>query len=237
MKNKYFGDINDYKKYGILRALTGLGKIQTTVCWILTEDDDSHDGHRISYLSKPDEWRNHDPEVFDHLQVQVVKNQKRSVKAIEQTNVLPNCCFYSEILKDDVETRNQFFKGLLRFAKDSDLIFFDPDNGLEVKSVPLGKKNSSKYLYWEEVKEAYSAGYSLLIYQHIPRKPRNLFIQQLVAKFRTIVGVQNVLSFCTSHVVFFLLPQKNHEEQFRERCSQISKTWGSKIAVTQFGEL
>jgi hypothetical protein len=29
----------------------------------------------------------------------------------------------------------------------SELIFFDPDNGLEVPSVAIGAKNSPKYLY------------------------------------------------------------------------------------------
>jgi len=32
-----------------------------------------------------------------------------------------------------------------------DLIFFDPDNGLEVKSRQLGSKGSNKYLYLNEV--------------------------------------------------------------------------------------
>lgn len=39
MKNQYFGDINDYRKYGLIRLLTGAGKLKTTVCWMLTPDD------------------------------------------------------------------------------------------------------------------------------------------------------------------------------------------------------
>jgi hypothetical protein len=40
VKNRYFGDINDYRKYGLLRALTNYGEIKTAVCWMLTTDDD-----------------------------------------------------------------------------------------------------------------------------------------------------------------------------------------------------
>ena len=35
MKNQYFGDINDYRKYGLLRILTNGGEVDTAVCWML----------------------------------------------------------------------------------------------------------------------------------------------------------------------------------------------------------
>jgi hypothetical protein len=44
MKNQYFGDVNDYRKYGLLRSLTAGGRITTTVCWMLTPDDGRPDG-------------------------------------------------------------------------------------------------------------------------------------------------------------------------------------------------
>lgn len=234
MKNKYFGDVNDYKKYGILRALTGNGEIETTVCWVLTEDDDTGDGRRIGYLQQPREWRDHDPKIFDHLLVQVIQRRIRSVNAIEGTDVLPNCRFYSPLVRDDAEARKRYFRELLKFAKGSQLVFFDPDNGLEVKSVPSGRKNSSKYLYWEEVKATFAAGHSLLIYQHFPRRPRLPFIRQLVDRFRATTGAHSVFSYCTSHVVFFLVPQAAHEEHFRERSDGVVEAWGQRISVQQF---
>ena len=39
MKNQYFGDINDYRKYGLIRLLADGGKIKAGVCWMLTPDD------------------------------------------------------------------------------------------------------------------------------------------------------------------------------------------------------
>jgi hypothetical protein len=35
VKNQYFGDVNDYRKYGLLRVLTNGGEIKTFVCWML----------------------------------------------------------------------------------------------------------------------------------------------------------------------------------------------------------
>ena len=40
MKNQYFGDINDYRKYGLLRILISGGGIKTIVCWVLRPDDE-----------------------------------------------------------------------------------------------------------------------------------------------------------------------------------------------------
>ena len=37
MKNQYFGDVNDYRKYGLLRLLAHAG-LKIGVCWMLTED-------------------------------------------------------------------------------------------------------------------------------------------------------------------------------------------------------
>jgi hypothetical protein len=44
MKNQYFGDENDYKKYGLLRMLAGEVKMKTAVCWMLTPDVEVGDG-------------------------------------------------------------------------------------------------------------------------------------------------------------------------------------------------
>ena len=59
MKNQYFGDINDYQKFGILRAVAD-ASLRTMVCWMLTRDDkktdERRDGLRLSYLDKPDIW-------------------------------------------------------------------------------------------------------------------------------------------------------------------------------------
>ncbi len=44
MKNQYFGDINDYRKCGLLRLLTGRGSLSTAICWMLAPNDRSPDG-------------------------------------------------------------------------------------------------------------------------------------------------------------------------------------------------
>lgn len=67
MKNQYFGDINDYRKYGLLRILADSGKLKIGICWMLTSDDKRSDGRRISYLQSPSKWSDYDKDLFEQL--------------------------------------------------------------------------------------------------------------------------------------------------------------------------
>ncbi len=51
MKNQYFGAINDYRKYGLLRILSGAGEVSTGVCWMLTPSDGLTHGQDTDYLN------------------------------------------------------------------------------------------------------------------------------------------------------------------------------------------
>jgi len=55
VKDQYFGDVNNYRKYGLLRALATAGSIG--VCWLLTPDDGGNDGRPRRYLDEPSKWR------------------------------------------------------------------------------------------------------------------------------------------------------------------------------------
>jgi len=233
MKNQYFGDINDYKKYSLLRLLSGYGQIETAVCWVLTRDDDGNDGNRVKYLQQPDKWRSYDPTLYEYLQEYVFRRGIRNVKMLETSDILANCRFYSEVIDDDIKLREAYFNRFLEFAEGADLVFFDPDNGLEVKSVPRGKKNSSKYLYWSEVQASFEAGHSILIYQHFPRMNRQSYINNLVQQFKAVTKAKCIFYYKTRHVVFFLLTQPKHEEGFIENNANILNTWGKIISFEE----
>lgn len=50
MQNRYVGDIGDFGKYGLLKALAGHG-LRLGVHWCLnTDDEDSSDGNLTDYL-------------------------------------------------------------------------------------------------------------------------------------------------------------------------------------------
>jgi len=231
VKNQYFGDINDYRKYGLLRLLSGSGEIRTAICWMLTPDDGGTDGRHIKYLEHPERWRHFDPPLYDHLRELVLGQNLRHVRGAETTAILPSYRFAPGLLPDDVEGRAKYFETFMDIAGDCDLIFFDPDNGVEVKSKPYGRNDSSKYVYWRELIESFSAGHSLLIYQHCPRVQRDLFIRNIARELAEKTGAREVYSFGTPNVLFLLAPQERHREFFRKRSRKVGEAWGLQIQV------
>ena len=105
MKNKYFGDINDYKKYGILRILSDNGRIRTGICWMLTEDNDGNDGRFTTYLEQPAKWRKYDPRLFDSLQYSLKTLNRRSVSAAEELELIDDAYYLIEAQWGDIIQR------------------------------------------------------------------------------------------------------------------------------------
>ena len=66
------GDINDYKKYSLLRIFGGNCQIETVICWVLTENDSKTDGNRVAYLEQPGMWQKYDPILYEHLREHVL---------------------------------------------------------------------------------------------------------------------------------------------------------------------
>jgi hypothetical protein len=230
MKNQYFGDVNDYRKYGLLRAWQAAGDGTLLVAWMLTPDDGTGDGRLRSYLKDPDKWRKYDPDLFDGLADLLRRARPPSVSLIERSGLLPRASYYERLVPDKREERDKWREDLLRSAEGVDLVFLDPDNGIEVPSRPVGRKGSSKYVTWEELKRLWDAGCSLLIYQHFPREKRDLFARRLVSELRDRTRARFVEAFRTPRVLFLLAAQNRHEDQLRGAMDLLSKHWNGQIA-------
>ena len=151
MKNQYFGDINDYRKYGLLRMLQTTGDDKLLVAWMLTPDDGSPDGGFRKYLQHPGTWMRYDPQLFTGLAGLLRAPSIPEVSLIERSTLLPRMAYYSVVVPDAAKERDAWQQGLLGAAHDADLVFIDPDNGIEVPSKPVGRKGSSKYVTWGEI--------------------------------------------------------------------------------------
>jgi hypothetical protein len=49
MKNQYVADVNDFRKYGLIRGLAEGNDLRTAVCWMLTPDDWRADGRKTRF--------------------------------------------------------------------------------------------------------------------------------------------------------------------------------------------
>ena len=229
MKNQYFGDVNDYRKYGLLRALQSMGDGSLLVAWMLTPDDGGRDGGFRSYLGAPGTWAKYDRDLFNGLSGLLRAAPRPSVSLIEGSGLLPRASYYSAVVPDARRERDAWRGDLFRAASRVDLVFLDPDNGIEVPSKPVGSAGSSKYVTWSEIEGLWVAGCSILIYQHFRREPRRSFAERTAADLRSRTGAGFVEAFRTAHVLFLLAAQDRHTQHFRSVIRVLSERWNGQI--------
>ena len=231
MKDSYFGDINDYYKYGLIRIITVHAELTSSICWMLTKDEGSRDGRKLKYLMNPSKWSGFDPELFSELRNIVVDEQNRGFRYARERNLIPSASYFEEYLSDDLQARTKYMESFMHLSSSAKLLFFDPDNGMEVASVRLGRKGSSKYLYWEELDAFSPRDASILIYQHFPRVERQRFIDQQANRFLSETEYSHVMSFRTANVVFFLLIAHEYAGNSEGWASAVKTGWGDEFRI------
>jgi hypothetical protein len=231
MKDQYFGDVNDYRKYGLLRTLTARQSLKLGVAWMLTPPDGRADGSHVAYLNEPERFRACDPPLFDALRNSLQRRCVRCVSEVRRARLLPGAIFDDTIVPDAASAREALFKRLLRRFRAADLIFFDPDNGLEVKSRSWGRPGSAKYLFWREAEAAFGQGHSLLIYQHFPRVERAGYSARLAAELRARTGAARIFRFHTSGVLFLLASQPRHADLLERGAARMKSVWCGQVQV------
>jgi hypothetical protein len=181
MQNRYVGDIGDYGKYALLRHLCGSekgGLIRLAVVWCLFPDETlSNDGKHISYLRDSD-FAKLDPDL--HKALSSIVALGRHISNIAEFGCLPpsTVFFTPPVLvpgdtragpADRIRHRDGWLRECLVQTRNCELVFFDPDNGLEIPSVPKHHPKAGKYIYWDELVPFWNRGDTLLIYHHLNR--------------------------------------------------------------------
>lgn len=247
MQNKYVGDIGDFGKYSLLNTLCPrLGgnegpQYSLGIVWYLVPND-----CRLGQgsLTRYPSLEVLDPDLFNQLQEIVAEKngKKRNVHEIRKTGILPAArAFYEERLTFDempsigaaarerrILYRREWIGGAVAETDGCDIIFVDPDNGLEVASTRSHHKRGPKYVFFEELKclTARPASPSLVIYQHMNLTER--VEQQIQRRLVEIAGMLDgyaspfALQFRTSRF-FFVVPTRRHQSALVERAQRLTK--------------
>ena len=226
MKDQYFGDFGDYQKFSLLKLLRDTGGFKITVHWMKTKNDGGTDGKHITYLNDPATWNSYDKEIYDFLKHHVGR-KKRNLALFEESAHASAINF----IHDHIEDPQKRLKVLDKLSRDksSNLIFFDPDNGIEVKST--NSKNVHKYVLWRDIEIAYASGKSILIYQHFSRKNREVFVQEKLQEIKSHLKV-NVFAVKVKHSVYFLLAQEKHKAKIKKSLATYKSTWRDLVSVS-----
>jgi hypothetical protein len=234
MQNRYVGDIGDYLKLGIVRALSPAYRLGVA-WWLFPDEGHNKDGRHIGYLDHPAEWRHFDPQLFDALG-EIVSSGKRDVRALETAHILPGAIFASDVIPiggpilERRPARERWFASVQRAFHGTDLIFVDPDNGLQPDGYSHGSTKSGKSVLLSEPRELVRPGRCLIVYHHHTRRKggHHSEIEHWSGRLREC-GFQTVDALRAkpySPRVFFLL---NAPAEIRQRAEQIAVHWKGLI--------
>lgn len=223
MQDRYAGDIGDFVKLGLLRALSP-GR-ELGIAWYRFPDESHNDdGRHISYLDRPERFADLDPELFEHLR-SVVKDV-RSISSLKP--MLGGAAFSDKAL--DVgsvpnpqrrQWRREWFSKVLQDIEGCNLVFADPDNGIvDDMESRKGSAKFGKQIPLAEVR-ALAEGRCAVIYHHNTRRPggHNFEVEHLLA----VIGMPGLAVRATAHsarTFFILNPDQEIESRVRAFCDR-----------------
>jgi hypothetical protein len=208
VQNRYVGDVGDFAKYGLLRRLAGdpgERPIQLGVVWCLFPNEThNNDGRHVSYLRSA-EFEALDDALLTALR-NIIRSGMRCVSAVSSAGIFPDGTVFCDAVaavptafrfsrEDRALHRAAWLKECLMLTEKCDLVFFDPDNGVEVASVPKQHPNAGKYIYWDELIPFWQRGHTLLVYHHLNRTmPAARQVRGLRDRFRAKLDGAKVMS-------------------------------------------
>jgi hypothetical protein len=232
MQDRFAGDIGDFGKYGLLRALAR-PPLRLGVIWCLTPDGRCGGSH-TGYLRWPERYRSCDPHLFDTLLS--FSRGERSVSRIAALPILPAATLWADETIPDPSLRDAWFKRVLTATARGDLIFLDPDNGIAPRSVPRSRTAGCHYVYPEEISALRMRGQSVLVYHHLSRRET---AERQVKQWLTRLG-GDALAFRFHRGgarAFFLLPAPSHHRLLAERIRAFMGTpWKEHFTLLNYRE-
>ena len=159
MQNRYVGDVGDFLKFGLLNFLfqnqSASPKFKLGVNWYLVPDEKNKaDGKYTDYLKPKNRFSKKlqecNPKLYRQMNEIVFVKKKRNIAEIEKDNVLPKgTIFYGELLRYDnipleerERIRKEWHSAALKKLRGADVIFLDPDNGIETEKMSSAPKKS-----------------------------------------------------------------------------------------------
>ena len=227
MQDRYVGDVGDFVKYGLLRAIRGTKRLG--VAWYLHPNaGPAGDGRHTAYLQDPDEWRHLDAELFDALKE--LTGDRRSIENIQQSGILGDAVFAADRLmvvgvKARQRWRHQWFDRIKRQLVGCDLVFADPDNGLvpNDRFRPARQVNAKRIPLAEAT--ALAEGRTAVIYHHNSRRRGGHLDEIRWLKNQLPDGTMAYYWRRVSNRTFFIIYP---DDEIRRRLLEFVNRWGDR---------
>ena len=215
------------------------------VIWCKTDpgsrESKKPDGGFIQYLAKSDEndlrFRACGEYLYDALEKMVFRDQNRSIKALEGTHLLSGAAYWSKDenvrhgKKRSTCPRADWFQSAFEATAGCDLVFLDPDNGIECTNLRPTQGKSRKYVFRCEVGKLIERGQSVVVYHHTHfRVPAEEQVRQHLRMLAEAIALPGrpfgVLFHRGATRAFLILPVQKHYQTLLERTNELVQKWG-----------
>ena len=221
MKNQYVGDNGDFTKMGLLRYIMAETNLSLGVNWYLTPDDNKNDGNIKLFKNN----------IPDTVLYNILKNAEKNISVLEsllQGAKFHNCLLDFTNSKFNRNTRDFWHKKSLEYLKSCDIVFLDPDNGLETDNIsPYSNKNGNKYVTYNEVADYFNKNNStVIIYQHKTREPVNEYLKRILY-VKNIIQINEPFEIIRVGAMqrdYFILPQPGHNLKIKKALNNMFVT-------------
>lgn len=196
MQDRYAGDMGDFGKFALLKALSAAG-FKIGVNWYQTcpqSFEKQNDGkyHIPQKIFSCDQQLAEMLSLISHLPA-----AQRTVRKLQSAGIVDAVWFSEQVPFQ--EKRLAWHCRAVSALSICNLVFLDPDNGLLVKSVGKGSAKSVKYVFPEEIADYISQGISVVFYNHRQRKAENIYFDGIREKLYT----QSELRDCSFSKITF----------------------------------
>lgn len=246
MRHIYVGDVGDFGKYGLLRALCD-DSVTLGVVWYLTDatehnNDGKHDGYlKLGSEAKRAQFRDCDSVLYDRLK-EIRGKERLDVSLIEKGAIFESTCsFYGapvpyfagrvdtkQAAIDRWTDRKRWHDGALLAVEKATVVFVDPDNGIIFDKPSNGTRPSHKHAYLHELKDYIDRGQTLVAYHHLGRQKggHELLIQSCLRRLRES-GLDAFAVHYTRGTgrVFFVFSQPAFRSRTIDALAQFAQAW------------
>jgi hypothetical protein len=239
VQDRYVGDIGDFGKYGLLRALCG-DRLSLGVVWYLVPDEDRPgDGAHVGYLDPTPtnlhRFRRCDPALYNTLG-EIVRSGRRCVASVREYDVLPeDTTFYDKVLSFEgigraavsrrLEHRKAWAWDALAATRGCDVVFADPDNALEPAGIKPSQDKGPKYAYFNELVPYLDRDQSLVVYHSLHYgAPRENQVRERLSQVGDQLGRSFALLYRpNARRAFFVIPSEAHRGILHERAERFAR--------------
>jgi hypothetical protein len=186
MQDAYAGDVGDFGKFVLLDAVArSSGGLKIGINWYyvpsprIASNDGKHTGYLDPSNGRYDSFRSCSHRIFDALSG-LIASRDRTVAGLEALRLLPRTTrYFSTPVPLPGKARSDWFTASMIALFACEIVFLDPDNGIQPAGLGFRERRSVKYALLDEIASYYHSGKSVIVYNHRDRSPKSRYDERL----------------------------------------------------------